>query len=335
MSIPVLTFFNNESWVGKTSLIYHLAWMLSEIGHRVVACDLNPQASLTRMFLNEKRLETLWFKSNPQMAIYSAFEPLLLATGNIGQPHCEKITPELSLVVGDSRLSAVEEELSNQWGACLQNCPNAFRFTSALWHILQMAANDCHADLVLVDAAPNLGALNRAVLIATDYIIVPLGTNLLSLQGLQILGYTISHWREAWKTRRKSRIALNFFLPKGEMKPVGYTVQQPSILLTRPIRIKDKWVNRMPAEYARNLLDDEKGPYPETPSQDEKHALATVKHYRSLVPMAQEARKPIFHLTPADGAIGAHAAAARDAYTDFKILAEKIAARINLPPPSP
>ena len=54
----------------------------------------------------------------------------------------------------------------------------------------------------------------------------------------------------------------------------------------------------MPAEYARNLLDDEKGPYPETPSQDEKHALATVKHYRSLVPMAQEARKPIFHLTP-------------------------------------
>ena len=110
------------------------------------------------------------------------------------------------------------------------------------------------------------------------------------------------------------------------MKPVGYTVQQPSVLLTHPIRIKDKWINRMPAEYAWNLLDDKEGSYPETPSQDEQHALATVKHYRSLVPMAQEARKPIFHLTPADGDIGAHAAAARDAYSDFKILAEKITA---------
>lgn len=214
MSIPVLTFFNNERGAGKTSLIYHLAWMLSEIGHQVVACDLNPQASLTRMFLNEERLETFWFKSNPQMAIYSALEPLLLARGNIGHPHYERITPELSLVVGDSRLSAVEEELSIQWCACLRNCPNAFRFTSALWHILQLAANDCHADLVLVDAAPNLGALNRAVLIATNYMIVPLGTNLLSLQGLQTLGYTINHWRVAWKTRRKSRIALNFSSPK-------------------------------------------------------------------------------------------------------------------------
>ena len=35
------------------------------------------------------------------------------------------------------------------------------------------------------------------------------------------------------------------------------------------------------------------------------------------------ASKPIFQLTPADGAIGSHAQAAQDAYADFKILAEK------------
>ena len=62
-----------------------------------------------------------------------------------------------------------------------------------------------------------------------------------------------------------------------------------------------------------------------------KHTpYATVKHYRSLVPMAQEARKPMFHLTPADGAIGSHAAAANGARDDFKALAEKIIARIKL-----
>ena len=27
MSIPVITFFNNKGGVGKTSMVYHLAWM--------------------------------------------------------------------------------------------------------------------------------------------------------------------------------------------------------------------------------------------------------------------------------------------------------------------
>ena len=71
-------------------------------------------------------------------------------------------------------------------------------------------------------------------------------------------------------------------------------------------------------EYARNLRGDKEGPYAETPERDEAHALATVKHYRSLVPMAQEARKPIFDLTTADGAIGSHAAAAQVAPSRFQ-----------------
>ena len=37
--------------------------------------------------------------------------------------------------------------------------------------------------------------------------------------------------------------------------------------------------------------------------------------------MAQEARKPIFKLTAADGALGGHAAAASAAYRDFNDLA--------------
>ena len=60
MSVPVLTFFNNKGGVGKTSLVYHLAWMLYDLGHRVLACDLDPQANLTAAFLNEERLESLW-----------------------------------------------------------------------------------------------------------------------------------------------------------------------------------------------------------------------------------------------------------------------------------
>ena len=334
MTIPVITFFNNKGGVGKTSLVYHLAWMLSDIGYQVLTCDLDPQSNLTSMFIDEDRLEKLWPDKEPRKTIYNALEPLLDGTGDINQPHLEQITQKLSLIVGDLTLSSTEDELSSQWPECLDRRARAFRVISALWRILQSGASDSDADIVLVDVGPNLGALNRAVLVATDFVIVPLGADLFSLQGLRNLGPTLRNWRDGWKDRQTRNPVTDLRIPNGLIQPIGYVVQQHGVRLGRPVKAYDKWVNRMPAEYARNLLDDKEGPYPATPSQDEQHALATVKHYRSLVPMAQEARKPIFHLTPADGAIGAHAAAARDAYTDFKILAEKIAVRINLPPPS-
>jgi hypothetical protein len=67
-----------------------------------------------------------------------------------------------------------------------------------------------------------------------------------------------------------------------------------------------------------------------TSAAQDPHCLAILKHYRSLMPLSQEARKPIFHLQPADGALGAHEAAVRNAYGDFEGLARAIASRINL-----
>jgi hypothetical protein len=46
--------------------------------------------------------------------------------------------------------------------------------------------------------------------------------------------------------------------------------------------------------------------------------------------MAMEARKPIFFLKSADGAIGAHVEAVRNCYTEFQKLAGKIASSANI-----
>ena len=352
MTIPVITFFNNKDGVGRTSLVYHLAWMLSDLGHRVLACDLDPQANLTTAFLNEGHLEKLWDESEASpksgVTIFECVKPLM-QVGDLKPPRLQPIlahpslfqgdigTNDLRLIPGDLALTEFEDTLYAEWQNALEssNLYSPFRVLTAFSTIMQAGASTMKASIILADVGPNLGAINRSALIASDYVVVPLGADLFSLRGLRNLGPTLNRWRRDWQSRRKNWATPEFALPKGEMKPTGYIMQQHALRLNRPVIAYDKWVNRMPAEYARNLLDDKEGPYPDTPSQDEKHALATVKHYRSLVPMAQEARKPIFHLTPADGAIGSHAAAARDAYTDFKILAEKIAARINLPQPSP
>ncbi len=45
---------------------------------------------------------------------------------------------------------------------------------------------------------------------------------------------------------------------------------------------------------------------------------------KNLAPMSMEARKPIFQLKPADGAIGAHVQAVQRSYLDFEGLAKRI-----------
>lgn len=327
VSVPVLTFFNNKGGVGKTSLVYHLAWMYADLGKNVVAADLDPQANLTGMFLSEGSLEALWPENGSRDTVYGAFQPLLEGTGDVKSPDLVRPEMGLSLIVGDIMLSSAEEELSSQWPACLDRQARAFRVITALWRILQMVAAETQAEIILVDVGPNLGALNRAVLVATDHVVVPLAADLYSLQGLRNLGPTLRNWRTQWKERRSRNPVEDLAIPMGAMQPIGYVVQQHSVRLGRPVRAYDKWVNRMPEEYAKSLLDVPEGPYPCSPDEDQ-NSLATVKHYRSLVPMAQEARKPIFKLTAADGALGGHAAAAASAYHDFKALAKNVARNI-------
>jgi len=56
----------------------------------------------------------------------------------------------------------------------------------------------------------------------------------------------------------------------------------------------------------------------------------TLKHYLSLMAMAHEARKPMFHLRAADGALGGHIYAVQDCFSDFKKLATAIAAKCGV-----
>ena len=87
-------------------------------------------------------------------------------------------------------------------------------------------------------------------------------------------------------------------------------------------------MDRIPAEYRTSVLNAEENF--DGPVTSDSHNLAMLKHYRRLMPLAQEARKPIFHLTAADGAIGAHFTAAQEARRDFERLARKIVERAGV-----
>lgn len=328
MSPPIVAFFDNKGGVGKTSLVYHLAWMFSELGVKVLAADLDPQANLTSAFLEEDRLEELWDEARKAGTIYECMRPLIEGTGDVERADVEEASDNLNLVVGDLALSGFEDELSQEWSQCLDRGPRAsraFRVITAFWRVLLEATTTTRADVVLVDVGPNLGAINRAALVAADYVVVPLSPDLFSLQGLKNLGPTLRHWREQWTDRAAKNPG--FPLPSGDTRPIGYIMLQHSVRLDRPVKAYARWMERIPGVYRRSVLDEPDVDAP--PMLDDPHCIGMLKHYRSLMPMAQEARRPMFLLRSADGAIGAHQTAVKEAYSDFSKLAHGIARRIG------
>jgi len=282
-----IAFFNNKGGVGKTSMVYHLSWMLRDMGHSVLAMDLDPQSNLTSNFLDEIQVETLWPEGAHPGTILGAIDPLLNSLGDICAPTPTEIAPRLSIVPGDLGLSAFEDRISDGWGSCLSDnaatAGDGFRVVTAFHRIMETAATTCGSDLVLIDVGPNIGALNRAALVAADFIVIPLGADLFSLQGLRNLGPTLRDWRQGWRTRQKGRVPFGLSLPSGQMTPLGYVLLNPSVRQNRPVKSYLKWANRIPEIYAREVLG-------QTPAasiaESDDNQLAMLKHFKSLMPMA-------------------------------------------------
>lgn len=320
--MKTVAFFNNKGGVGKTSLVYHLAWMFADHGIKTLAVDFDPQANLTAMFLNEDRLESLWPDDDEHPnTVYGTIRPILRGTGDIAQPHVEMIRPELGLIAGDLGLSRFEDKLSAAWPNCHNRDESAFRTMTAFHRLVRLGAA-WGAELVLIDVGPNLGAINRSALIASDQVCLPLAPDLFSLQGLKNLGPTLREWRSVWMDLL-TKAPVDLSMPKGAMLPIGYIVMQHGILDSRPVKAYKRWMDRIPGVYRDVVLNEEIKSAP-TVAED-PYCLALLKHYRSLMPMAMEARKPIFFLKSADGAIGAHIEAVKSCYQDFQKLAAKIA----------
>lgn len=323
--MKTIAFFNNKGGVGKTSLVYHLAWMYSDLGLNVVAADLDPQANLTTMFLDEDALESLWSDDGAR-TVMTPIRPLLEGEGGIAEPVYEEVG-EIALLAGDLSLSSFEDELSLQWARCLEGDKRAFRVIAAFHEVMARCARAREASLVLVDVGPNLGAINRAALIAADHVVVPLAPDLFSLKGLENLGPRLRVWREGWGERLRKRPE-GLELPRGQMIPAGYVVMQHAVRLDRPVKAYGRWMDRIPDTYRTAVLGEEakKG----VSIVNDPYCLSALKHFRSLMPLAQEARKPMFALRPADGAIGGHAQAVQDCYRDFRSLAREIAKRTGI-----
>lgn len=120
---------------------------------------------------------------------------------------------------------------------------------------------------------------------------------------------------------------LNIPIPSGRMSPIGYVIMQHVDRRNRPVKAYQQWINRMPSAYQTHVM---KHGSVATGVEEDPNCIGFVKNYQSLMPMAEDARKPIFKLTAADGAIGAHAVAVSKCYLDFKRLTNETLCRAGI-----
>lgn len=323
-----IAFFNNKGGVGKTALVSHLAWMYAELGVRTVAIDLDPQSNLSSMFLSDERMEQLWREDK---TIAAAVQPLVSRKGDIAPAHLEPVAEALHLVVGSLRLSRFEDLLAENWNKCLTGEEGAFRVISSIHRTMRDAVDRTGAQLVLMDLGPNLGPLNRAALLSAANIVLPIAPDLFSVQGMENLGPTLNEWRVGWKKRLGELGDVELDLPNGEMRPIGYVLMSFGVRDQRPVQAYQDWVSRIPTVYRQAVLGESQSNAPGV--ENDPYRLASLRHYRSLMPLAMTARKPMFALKTADGARGAHLDAVQTCFEDFARLAQQIGERVGVAVP--
>ena len=253
--MKTIAFCNNKRGVGKTSLVYHLAWMCADHGIPTLAVDLDPQANLTSLLFTETELDDLWGDHDPSRTLYGAVMPLLRGTGDIAPLPPVRISDKLGLLPGDLRLFGLEEPLASAWTRSASGDEAAFRILTALPRVIDAAAGAGY-QLILMDLAPSLGAINRSGLRSASHLCVPILPDLASLHGLKLLGSQLAGWREADRQllgHAPQAIPISAFA----IQPMGYVVVLRQALYRGSVpNAYQQWLNRIPPAYHNYLLNE-------------------------------------------------------------------------------
>jgi cellulose biosynthesis protein BcsQ len=197
-----LAIYNHKGGVGKTTLTVNIASALASLGKRVLLVDSDPQCNLTSYLVEASVVDDLLDHSDDEdgRTVWSALKPIAEATGDFRAVEPIESSKNIFLLPGDIRLSEFEQELNQLWNECFQRRLKGFRGTTALSLLVNAISTRHKIDYVFYDAGPNIGPLNRVVLLDCDFFIVPAACDVFSLRALKSLGHTLSVWIREWAT---------------------------------------------------------------------------------------------------------------------------------------
>jgi len=324
-------FFNNKGGVGKTTLICNLAASLAiNKNLKLLIIDADPQCNASAYLLPDTQLEDILLDGS-HSSLDAFYEPIRRGQGYpTSLPTIVRSERfNVDLIVGDPKLSIREDLLATDWASTRSGEPRGFQTTYAIKELISRLSD---YDLVLVDMGPSLGALNRSVLLAVDYFLMPLSVDIFSLMAVENIIKSFDNWKkglEAAIQRHKEEEGFSFQIQEKDvewnLKFLGYVMQQ--------YKAKTKGGVRQPVqafERIINLQREEINSLCEFFKVDPQIVdLGEIPTLSSVVPLSQQSHAPIFSLGAQDGIVGSQYSRVADAGDFFHSISDKFFERLT------
>lgn len=319
-----IAFFNNKGGVGKTTLLCNLASYFSKkLNKKVLVIDADPQCNATSYALNEDDFYSLYIE-NSGFTIVSIIDPVEEGNGYVTKIEVKKNDSfGFDMIPGNPLFAASEDFLSREWVT-----PNyrSIKSTLVFSNILSSCMN---YDYVFFDLGPSLGAINRTILLACDYFLTPMSSDVFNLLALKNIGNSLLLWERQFQKvfddledSKKKEIKSNFQV--ATIKFIGYVEQQyiaKSVDGKRQaVRAYDEILQQIPKKIKEYIVK----PINTNIEESIDYKIGSIPNYHSLVPMSQTSHKPIFELTNEDGVVGAHYQKVKEFEQLMKDMSQKV-----------
>lgn len=319
-----LTIFNHKGGVGKTTLTVNIAAALAEQGKRVLLVDSDPQCNLTAYIFADDVVDDLLDNSEGSSGktIWSAVRPVYQEIGEIS--HLDPMHTPVSgvdLIPGDIRMSQFEESLADSWTSCFKRKLGGFRAITAISALVQAVTGQGKYDFVFYDTGPNIGSLNRILLLDSDYFIVPVACDLFSTRALSTLGQTLKRWFLDWSTIQALAPDDVYLLP-GTPRFMGYIPQRFKTYGQAMASVPAGFLPQVQKRINADVMSVLRKVNPSlTRGTASEARLGRVKDFATTAQKAQEQGVPIWQVQSGNEE---HKA---EALTAFKAIAKAIVAR--------
>jgi cellulose biosynthesis protein BcsQ len=247
--VKSIAFFNNKGGVGKTTLTFHTAYALAELGEKTLLIDLDPQSNLSLFGLTEDGLLEIWkgeddfvddFQAaktrcspeeftamlNTPRSAHFLLKPTEDGTGDLDTiPPALQLHRNLGLVPGRLTLHMYEDRIGSRWSETYVGDPLAIRTITRIRRIAQVYAESDGYEYVLFDTSPSLGALNRTIISTADGFIIPCMPDMFSLYGIRNIGKALAAWSKEFTTMHSLLSdAKREHLPEKYVRFLGFTI---------------------------------------------------------------------------------------------------------------
>lgn len=198
------------------------------------------------------------------------------------------------IVIGDPRLALKEDLLAQDWRDARSGGTRGLRTTFVFADLIKKSKN---YDFVFFDMGPSLGAINRAILLAANYFVVPMSIDIFSMWAIQNIGEALKVWQRDLDTGLRLAEDPTEIVGLGRearLHFLGYVTQQHKEKSesgsARIVEAYDAIRRRLPAEVKERLGQL----YPK--NGFEPH-LGDIKHLASLAPKSQTLHTPMINVS--------------------------------------